>query len=71
MKQLINFEAFKLNKVQMNEVKGGAKCSVHILSTGVTIDATYPSSMTKDQAYHAIQDKYEGVYDAGDMVIVC
>lgn len=71
MKQLINFEAFKLNKVQMNEVKGGAKCSVHILSSEVTIEATYPAGMSKDQACDAIRNKYKDVYDAGDMVIVC
>lgn len=71
MKNLNHFEAFKLNKRQMNAIAGGAKCSIHILSDQTTLDGTYPSSMTKDEAYAAIHAKYDDIYGAGNVVVVC
>lgn len=71
MRNFSNFEAFKLNKNQMNAIAGGAKCSVHLLTDGITLDGTYPSGMTKDEAYAAIHAKYDEIYGAGNVVVVC
>lgn len=73
MKQLINFEAFKLNKVQMNTVIGGAKCHFRIrLSDGSFIyeDGTF-TGMSKDQASQAIHDKYDGIWGAENVLVSC
>ncbi len=71
MKNFSNFKAFKLNKVQMNAIAGGAKCSVHLTMYELTLDGQYPSSMTKDEAYAAIHAKYDDLYGSGNVIVVC
>ena len=64
MKTLKNFEAFKLNKVQMNAIAGGQTFTVTIETPDgpMQIKATVPNSMSNDDASAAIHDKYAPVY---------
>lgn len=73
MKNASNFEAFKLNKTQMNAVTGGANCHFRIrLGNGDFIyeDGTY-YGMSKDQASQAIHDKYDSIWGAENVLVSC
>ena len=74
MGNLANFEAFKLNKVQMNAIAGGAHCHVTIVNedgSKTFVTADYPSGMSKDEAYDAIHDKYDGMFGSGSVIVGC
>lgn len=56
MGNLANFEAFKLNKVQMNEVKGGVKCTV---DHGDGVVETYENKdLSLSEGLKAMNDAY-------------
>ncbi|RGN34310.1 hypothetical protein [Bacteroides oleiciplenus] len=71
MKTLKNFEAFKLNKVQMNAIAGGKICTVTIETEDgpMQIKAVVPNDMSNDDASAAIHDKYDIVYGGGNVCV--
>ena len=74
MKTLKNFEAFKFNKAQMNAIAGGAHCHITIINedgSATYINAPYPSTMSKDQAYQEMHNKYDDMWGAGNVIINC
>lgn len=54
--------------MQLQEVQNALSTSFR---DQTTLDGTYPSSMTKDEAYAAIHAKYDDIYGAGNVVVVC
>lgn len=66
MKNLSSFEAFKLNKVQMNVIAGGdsdaVKCQIYD-EEGFSDLLTAPKGMNRDQAQQSLEKAYGGVYE--------
>jgi|GEM_PF-1573694 len=74
MKNLDEFKAFRMNKAQMNAIAGGAHCNVTLVDadgSSVSFNGEYPSGMSKDEAYGAIQAKYESIWGEGNVIVNC
>lgn len=50
MKNLSKFEAFKLDKVQMNEVKGGVVCYIHSGDMHIPVTSVAPGISASEAA---------------------
>lgn len=67
MKKASNFEAFKLNKVQMNAVTGGAGrdrvlCQIYD-DQGFEDILTVPNGMSSEQAKKSLDHAYGGIFN--------
>lgn len=57
MKDFSKFEAFKLNKVQMNAIAGGVVCYIHSGDLDIPI-TSIPEDMDRDTAADILAETY-------------